>query len=67
MVRQGGDIDFGSRGGEELWASGGGKGGDRAQKIHEKGPKKKLFRVKKILQILKQFCANLGQFLEKFL
>ena len=40
---RGGDIDFGSRGGEELWASGGGKGGDRAQKFMKKGPKKELF------------------------
>ncbi len=31
----------------------------------KKGPKRNFFRVKKILQILKQFCANFGQFLEK--
>ncbi len=39
----GGGHRFWLQGGEELWASGGGKGGDRAQKFMKKGPKKELF------------------------
>ena len=49
----GGDIDFGSRGQEELWASRGGKGGDRAKKVVKMGPKMELLEAKKFLHISK--------------
>ena len=61
----GGGHRFWLQGGEELWASGGGKGGKELEKSSKGAQKWNFFGAKKIFHIFRQFCAILGGFLGK--
>ena len=61
----GGGHRFWLQGGEELWASGGGKGGDRAKKFMKKGPKKELFWGQENFAIFKAILCNFRSIFRK--